>query len=212
MSELLDLAHSIADTKERLRQAFENKGVSCDPWVAFEEYPDKVNQIKGEPNLTELFVDTNGEYFPDGSDGFSKVIVEIESQGSGNLQEKTIYNNGTHLPDEGFDGFSKVDVQVSSADPTYTFAADYYSDELDVGDKVLVRFNKANVSNNEVSSVEVYPWEVYFDRKDSEDLYSAIITEKDGGNLKLRAYLGDIINLTIDTTDYDSVVVRGVSL
>lgn len=88
MSELLDLARSTANTKERLRQVIENKGVSCDYNVAFEEYPDKVNQIKGEPNLTELFVDTNGEYFPDGSDGFNRVVVEIESQGSGNLQEK----------------------------------------------------------------------------------------------------------------------------
>lgn len=77
---------------------------------------------------------------------------------------------------------------------------------------MLVYFNKADISKNESSYADVRLGEVYFGREDSERVYSAIIVDKNGEILTLKAYLGDIINLTLDTTDYDSVIVRGVSL
>lgn len=46
MSDILDLANSIATCKEDIRQAIINKKVECDNTVPFKQYADKVSQIR----------------------------------------------------------------------------------------------------------------------------------------------------------------------
>ena len=49
MTEILDLANSIQQTKENLRQAIVSRGVACGVNVKFVEYPEKIKQIARDP-------------------------------------------------------------------------------------------------------------------------------------------------------------------
>lgn len=49
MTEILDLANSIKQTKENLRQAIVSRGVACGVDVKFVEYPEKIKQIARDP-------------------------------------------------------------------------------------------------------------------------------------------------------------------
>lgn len=44
-NDMLDLANDIKAIKETVRQAIENKGVSCDTSVPFNKYPNKISQV-----------------------------------------------------------------------------------------------------------------------------------------------------------------------
>lgn len=44
-ADILDLANSIADCKEKIRQAIVNRGVACDAGVKLADYPEKINNI-----------------------------------------------------------------------------------------------------------------------------------------------------------------------
>lgn len=46
MSDILDLANNIATNKENIRQAIVNKKVECDNTVPFNQYADKISQIR----------------------------------------------------------------------------------------------------------------------------------------------------------------------
>ncbi len=46
MSDILDLANNIATSKENIRQAIVNKKVECDNTVPFNQYADKISQIR----------------------------------------------------------------------------------------------------------------------------------------------------------------------
>ena len=77
MTEIKDLATSIANTKEELRRAIVSHGVPCDTNVKFSEYPSKVKQVQRDPafycrnDLDKTFV-TEDE----------KVLIqELEQQG-----------------------------------------------------------------------------------------------------------------------------------
>lgn len=48
MSDILELATEISQTKETIRQAIENQGISCSTSVPFEQYPNKIFQIAKE--------------------------------------------------------------------------------------------------------------------------------------------------------------------
>ena len=66
------------------------------------------------PVLVAKSITANGEYDPedDNADGYSGVTVNVPSS-QPNLQSKTVTQNGTVTPDQGYDGLSSVVVDVS---------------------------------------------------------------------------------------------------
>lgn len=106
-----------------------------------------------------------------------------------------------------------VDVPTSSEGAVYPISAHCYdTSDLSIGDSVLFYFNEANISNNETSYIDVFRNEIHLSKSDAKRLYSGIITRMNGSTLDLEANLGKVITLEIDTTDYDSVTIKGVSL
>ena len=61
------------------------------------------------PDLRPLSVSENGQYSPDGFDGYSDVTVDVEP----NLTSLAVTENGLYLPESGVDGFDRVSVDVS---------------------------------------------------------------------------------------------------
>lgn len=51
MTEILDLANSIATTKENIRTAIVNRGIACGTDVPFASYPGKISQIARDPAI-----------------------------------------------------------------------------------------------------------------------------------------------------------------
>lgn len=115
MSEILDLANSIANTKERLRQTLCDKGVYVGPEVKFEEYPDKLGEIHADPRLDEKYIYENGEYWAedDELDGYNYINVNVNQ----NTQEIDINSNGDYYPEGDNIGFRRVHVDIPSRDP-----------------------------------------------------------------------------------------------
>lgn len=61
-----------------------------------------------QPDLRPLSVSENGEYQPDGYDGYDSVIVDVEPA----LDSLTVTENGLYLPESGVDGYDRVTVNV----------------------------------------------------------------------------------------------------
>lgn len=57
MVDLINLANSIVDSKEKIRQAINSKGVEVDKTVRFEEYPDKISAINLNTGTTGSGID-----------------------------------------------------------------------------------------------------------------------------------------------------------
>ena len=68
------------------------------------------------PTYGTLEVGQNGTFFPVGVDAFNRVDVDVVP----NLEVKSITENGTYTPSEGYDGFQRVVVDVPS------LSIDYY--------------------------------------------------------------------------------------
>lgn len=66
-----------------------------------------------EPDLRPLSVSENGQYSPDGFDGYSDVTVDVEPS----LTSLSVTENGLYLPDTGVDGFDRVSVDVPTPAP-----------------------------------------------------------------------------------------------
>lgn len=77
MTEIKDLATSIANTKEELRQAIVSHGVPCDTNVKFSEYPSKVKQVQRDP----AFYCRNDLDKTSVTEGEKVLIQELEQQG-----------------------------------------------------------------------------------------------------------------------------------
>ena len=106
-----------------------------------------------------------------------------------------------------------VNVPTTSEGAVYPISANCYDTSgLSIGDSVLFYCNEANISNNEISYIDVFRDEIHLSKSDAKRMYSGIITGIDGSVLQLEANLGKVITLEIDTTDYDSVTIKGVSL
>lgn len=110
-----------------------------------------------------------------------------------------------------------LDVNVPSTSgegTTYPISAPHHYDtsDLSVGDSVLFLFHEANIVNNEISYIEIFKNDVYLSKNEAKRMYSGIITGIDDTVIHLEANLGKVITLQIDTTDYDSVTIKGVSL
>lgn len=79
--------------------------------VPFTEYSGKIDEVGTEVNTQ--------------ADLISQIVTALEGKAAGgeiNLQEKTIYSNGTYTPNDGFDGFSKVIVLSESTSNTLPIA------------------------------------------------------------------------------------------
>lgn len=82
-----------------------NEGVNVDE-------NDVVHISTIEPQLTSVFINSNGDYTPSaGYDGFNFVSVSVPEPVLNVIQ---ITENGTYLPEAGVDGFSSVSVAVPS--------------------------------------------------------------------------------------------------
>lgn len=66
-----------------------------------------------EPDLRPLSISENGEYQPDGFDGYESVTADVEP----NLTSLAVTENGLYLPESGVDGFDRVNVNVP--EPTH---------------------------------------------------------------------------------------------
>lgn len=77
MTEIKDLATSIANTKEELRRAIVSHGVPCDTNVKFSEYPSKVKQVQRDP----AFYCRNDLDQTSVAEGEKVLIQELEQQG-----------------------------------------------------------------------------------------------------------------------------------
>ena len=60
------------------------------------------------PDLRPLSVSENGQYSPDGFDGYSDVTVDVEP----NLTSLSVTENGLYFPESGMDGYDRVLVDV----------------------------------------------------------------------------------------------------
>lgn len=76
------------------------------------------------PTYGTLEVGQNGTYFPVGVDAFNRVDVDVVP----NLEVKSITENGTYTPSQGYDGFQSVEVNVPS------LSIDYYKNNTLVYD------------------------------------------------------------------------------
>ena len=72
------------------------------------EYASAVVDV--QPDLRQIAVNENGEYQPDGFDGYSSVTVDVEPV----LETLSCTENGLYLPETGVDGFNRVSVDVKS--------------------------------------------------------------------------------------------------
>ena len=70
------------------------------------EYASAVVDV--QPDLRQIAVNENGEYQPDGFDGYSSVTVDVEPV----LETLSCTENGLYLPETGVDGFNRVNVNV----------------------------------------------------------------------------------------------------
>ena len=114
------------------------------------------------PDLRPLSVSENGQYSPDGFDGYSSVTADIEP----NLTSLAVTENGLYLPESGVDGFDRVsvDVPVSSAEWTTEGIADGSepNGDIDLGDVEIVTpyafFNRpiSSVHGNAVTTLGNY--------------------------------------------------------
>lgn len=69
--------------------------------------------VNVNPDLRPLSVSENGQYSPDGFDGYSDVTVDVEP----NLTSLSVTENGLYLPESGVDGFDRVSVDVPTPAP-----------------------------------------------------------------------------------------------
>ena len=99
-----------------------------------------------EPDLRPLSVSENGQYSPDGFDGYSEVTVDVEPA----LGSLLVTENGLYLPTAGVDGYDRVNVDV----PTLNLneiadqSAVYGDVVLDSATKIRAYFfNGANVNS-----------------------------------------------------------------
>ena len=71
MVEIIDLANSIAETKENIRTAINERGISVDTNIPFSQYPQKIKEIARDPSfyarndlgVTEIEAGTNESYY-----------------------------------------------------------------------------------------------------------------------------------------------------
>ena len=108
----------LLETKNGLREIINAKGVSVSEDDTFNSYIDKVAAIPSD--MAEATITANGTYraSDQGIDGFSSVIVNVDTGGSGggggaSLGTKTITENGTYnATADGLDGYYSVEVEV----------------------------------------------------------------------------------------------------
>ena len=70
------------------------------------EYASAVVDV--QPDLRPLAINENGEYTPDGFDGYSLVTADVEPV----LETLSCTENGLYLPESGVDGFDRVIVNT----------------------------------------------------------------------------------------------------
>lgn len=108
----------LLETKNGLREIINAKGVSVSEDDTFNSYINKVAAIPSD--MAEATITANGTYraSDQGIDGFSSVIVNVDTGGSGggggaSLGTKTITENGTYdATADGLDGYYSVEVEV----------------------------------------------------------------------------------------------------
>lgn len=108
----------LLETKNGLREIINAKGVTVSEDDTFNSYIDKVAAIPSD--MAEATITANGTYraSDQGIDGFSSVIVNVDTGGSGggggaSLGTKTITENGTYnATADGLDGYYSVEVDV----------------------------------------------------------------------------------------------------
>lgn len=72
----------LTTAKASLKTAIESKGVTVPVDSTLDDYADLVDSISGESDLRPLNVSENGQYSPDGFDGYSNVSVNIPFAGT----------------------------------------------------------------------------------------------------------------------------------
>lgn len=115
--------------------------------------PDNTTFIVGNSDTSKNIVLGNGTYYWIALSGLGGAINIVDA----NLQTKTITENGTYLPDDGYNGFSKVTVAMPTEEPVLgelniTENGTYLPGEgLDGYSKVVVNVEGAS------SVTEVFP-------------------------------------------------------
>jgi len=131
MVDLINLANSIVDSKEKIRQAINSKGVEVDKTVRFEEYPEKISAINLNTGTTGSGIDIMVN---------NQTLQTVEAGDKVWLKNKAYSSMETPLNkqsdvDAGYDGVPFFD---NTGNYIYSYNGTY---KINFADKSLVKLN-----------------------------------------------------------------------
>lgn len=117
----------LMETKNDIKTAIINKGVTIEDTDTFNSYAEKIDSISTQPNLQtkEVSITTNGTTTitsDEGYDGIEQATVITNVQPNLQAKEVSLTSSAaaTYTPDTGYDGLSSVKVTPATETKTYS--------------------------------------------------------------------------------------------